>query len=578
MITRTGSARVKPLSHSIWYSLLIAVSLTACQPNTDSSSSETTDAGNSGNRPSQAVAKRHATSTTVDYPDTGVDLGWGWDSEQGVPKPSVCIEFSIANDKGQTKRLSVSEVSDSYEVMKSMGLSAAASVKTIGYQASGKASFAKDTKVSGYSSNFVMRASVDNGVRYAAPIGENIRASDSNENGELRADSGAIRLTTQALKLAQRKDLNAFTNVCGDSFVSALYGGAELTGVISIKTNSRQESQKASASFSGSGWGVDVNGKATSSAFSDFKSEQMSLSFFQTGGSRDKIPASKEDFLDKLDTLSAEAEDAPKFYRVSLLPYTALENWPEKEIFVATAELDQLAGYWGDYDTLYTELDEVLQNPEQFCTLTGCPKDKKLSKDDIEFYKELQDEVQIVLRKLMLAAISCTQPDPQPEEECRFNEDEYLSAYAYRIQLPLSLENQCTKQGTKTTCMMVISAANKKDPAEQIMQEHVIDPVNSRCRISPVEPTCLSNREVKSWQTRLGKHLVLLDSADQISQLLARQMAAAESDNKLDWYEALDNPPHAWLSATKQPDRATAKQALLDLMETAEPAATTLTQ
>ncbi len=567
MVIRTALARIKPLSHPICYSLLIALSLTACESGKDnSSSSESTDAGNSNNRPSQAVAKRHASSTMVDYPDTGVDLGWGWDSELGVPKPTVCIEFGIANDKGQTKRLSVSEVSDSYEVMKSMGLSAAASVKTIGYQVSGKASFAKDTKVSGYSSNFVMRASVDNGVRYAAPISENIRASDSNENTAQQADSGSIRLTNQALKLAQRRDLNAFTNVCGDSFVSALYGGAELTGVVSIKTSSRQESEKASASFSGSGWGVDVSGKATSSALSDFKSEQMSLSFFQIGGSRDKIPASKEDFLAKLDTLSAEADDAPKFYRVALLPYTALENWPEKEIFVATAELDQLASYWGDYNTLYTELDEILQHPEHFCTLTGCPANKVLGEDDLKHYQTLQDEVQAALRKLMLEAINCTQPDPQPDEECLFNEDHYLSAYAYRIQLPLHLENQCTKQGTKTTCSMVISAVQKKDPAKQILQEHVVDPVNSRCRISPVDPTCLSNSEVNSWQARQGRHLVLMDSSAQISQLQARQTAAADSTDKLDWYEVLDHPPHAWVSATQTTDRTTAKQDLLDLL------------
>lgn len=141
-------------------------------------------------------------------------------------------------------------MSDSYEVMKSMGLSAAVSVKSIGYKVSGKASFAKNSKVSGYSSNFVLRASVDNGVRYAAPLDHSVQAKITSENEFQRSDSGAIRLTPEALKLAKKKDQNAFTNVCGDSFVSALYGGAELIADSSQGKTSEPESAESAESAS----------------------------------------------------------------------------------------------------------------------------------------------------------------------------------------------------------------------------------------------------------------------------------------------------------------------------------------
>ena len=65
--------------------------------------------------------------------------------------------------------MTMHEVSDSYDLMQRLGMSAEASVKTIGFEASGKASFARDRHVSRFASNFVMNASVENGVRYAAP-------------------------------------------------------------------------------------------------------------------------------------------------------------------------------------------------------------------------------------------------------------------------------------------------------------------------------------------------------------------------------------------------------------------------
>lgn len=111
---------------------------------------------------------------------------------------------------------------------------------------------------------------------------------------------------------------------------------------------------------------------------------------------------------------------------------------------------------------------------------------------------------------------------------------------------------------------MIISKAQKEDTKNQILREQVIDPVNSRCRISPLDAGCLSNREVELWKARLNQQLVLLDQSSQVNRLRMLQAAAKDSPEVEDWYEAYDQPPHVWVS--NRQDRASAKQAIFDLL------------
>jgi hypothetical protein len=150
----------------------MGVTVSGCQPpDPDAPQDGPAPAADAGTATLPGLARKNVQPVTVNYPESGVDLGWCWDTEEGVPRPSVCVEFSIAEDKGQTKYMTITEVTDSNELMQSMNMSAAASVKTVAYKASGKASFAMNTRINSFSSNFVLNVSIDNGVRYAAPRG-----------------------------------------------------------------------------------------------------------------------------------------------------------------------------------------------------------------------------------------------------------------------------------------------------------------------------------------------------------------------------------------------------------------------
>ncbi|MCU7850816.1 MAG: hypothetical protein KZQ80_01240 [Candidatus Thiodiazotropha sp. (ex Monitilora ramsayi)] len=574
---RLTANKYDAISYTIFTLLLITLLLSGCGSGNSEAPGKSTDADNKvdnellSDRDSSLLGgggKRHAQPVTVDYPETGVDIGWGWDSEQGTPRPSVCIEFSVDEDQGQTKYMTISEVSDSYELMKSMKVSAAASVKTAIYSASGSAEFASNSKVSGFSSNFLLTASVDNGVRYATPMATNSKAKVRDpDKAKDFPDTGEIRLTPEALRLAKQRSLDAFFNRCGDSFVAALYGGARLHSVITVEARSRQDQQSTSAHFTGSGWGANVKASASGKSDAKVNSNKMSMRFFQTGGRKDKIPATKEDLVAKLDTLTTEAGDYPTYYRVSLMPYTALANWPDKPIELATKELDQLAAYFGSYNSLYQDMEYLLEHHDEFQALNPTNNTfEALGTSHIESLRLIQDQVHHTLSRLRDDAIACS----DPEQECHFDETRYLPPYAYRIQLPLpapAIANcSCT---APCKCPVTIVPGDSDKNREAITDYHVRGPAKNRCKISPLNDGCLSNAQIEHWSQRIGKKLLLLP--DEKTAVAFEKLRQSQQDN--DWLKIMTNPPHAWVEASKfsQDDKRASLDILRDLLNPQPP-------
>ncbi|MEW8068159.1 MAG: hypothetical protein AB2798_04980 [Candidatus Thiodiazotropha endolucinida] len=493
----------------------------------------------------EITERRHAQPVSVNYPETGVDVGWGWDSDEGVPQPNVCIEYSIEEDKGQTKYMTMTEVSDSRQLMQSMNISAAASVKTIAYKASGSAKFAKNTKINSFSSNFVLNLSVDNGVRYATPLLPGSRGEIKDpETRKTLPDAGSIRLTSEALRLAKKRDLTAFLNYCGDSYVAALYGGARLTAVITVKTSSKKESQEASASFSGSGWGVNVKASANGKKVGSIESKNVSMRFYQSGGRKDRIPASKEDLLTKLDTITTEASDYPAYYRVTLMPYSALANWPERTITLDLSELDQLADYWAAYLKLYEDIEHILNQSDKFQAINGEGLLIPLSSDEdaIKQLKSLQDLVQADLSRLRDDALQCS----MPEDDCRFREERYLSPYAYRTQMPLPMD--ITEANKQCPCADAGPKGEKAKNAARLVDYYIRNPVKQLCLGNPVDPGCLSNAAIDLWEKRVGKRLIELPDGDTAAKLNDFIINKGEQGN--DWLDVNESPPYAWLDST----------------------------
>ena len=169
----------------------------------------------------------------------------------------------------------------------------------------------------------------------------------------------SIHLTEDALDLlgdGSAKNIREFERYCGDSFVSAIYSGAELLAVMSIhsdsKSSAKSSMQEVKAHFSAWGAQTDAKLKKEVSDESLNESENISVEFTQIGGSGGIIPTNREDFMTKLHNLPQEAEFGPQFHNMDLVAYSDLPNWP-RAILMNTEDDPEEAFLVNYYYTLF---------------------------------------------------------------------------------------------------------------------------------------------------------------------------------------------------------------------------------
>lgn len=438
-------------------------------------------------------------SEIVAAPETGVDLGWGWRGTQGEAVPTRCVEFGAAQAAGQTVSLEFSEVQDSYELAKSLDMSSSATVKGVGYEVSGEAKFAKNTRVRTSETTFVIEADVLNPAAYAGPP----------------PDMDSVRLTTAAVALARRNDgLAAFKQVCGDGYVSALTTGAKFIAVVAVKTRSMQEREALQAKIEGGGWGVKVNAAMNSESSSAKDSMQRRISVHQSGGAPAEIPMEPEEIVAHAKNLAMLADAGGKLFRLAVTPYQNLSNWPAgKDLQENSMEFDQLADLWGAYSAIYAEIDAALARPADYAVpvRSRCLPDAENCEADVfeslgepgtrayAIVEAVQDEALAALERLNIAAQDCV----VKAEACDFNEAVFRSPYALRVRAPIltCLIAPPPPSAPTDSCTM----PTEFDKARKIFVDVMVrTPAKSRCRIDPFMLGCLSNAEISEWDRRVG--------------------------------------------------------------------------
>ncbi|MEZ5541401.1 MAG: hypothetical protein R3F42_05095 [Pseudomonadota bacterium] len=515
--------------------VLFTLLLAACQPPPAGSGGNGTGADGRKDTAGLQVSTHQTKTEIIDVPETGINLGWGYNLYDSTPLPNKCIEFTPAEEPAQTRTMSMREVNDTYEVMRSMGMTAEASVSVMGYEGSGKASFAKSLNLSGTSTSFVLDASVDNGVRYAGPYDPPEEAKNARNRPQ-----PAIRLTAAAERLAARPE--EFLRECGNGFVSAIYSGARLTAVITIHTRNQSEKQDVRAEVSAKGFGATVSGSMHEGTSTTASSADKSMSVFLVGGRGDAIPKDQAQLEARLETLSYAAYEAPKDFRMAVTPYEILPNWPQtQQLRGEVTEFEQLAGLWGDYNTVYDEIEYILDNPALYAAVTLqadggyalelLRPNTDAGKDRIEYLERLQDYVHQSLRELEDVARVCVSTEETQIDEggdCSFDETRYLSSYAFWSQLPvdardttLKTPEKCpdalTSEPARSDCLKAYAEAVTKRlstlprPLDRLAAEQWIIPKSQgRCRFDLLDLGCLTNAEVRHWQSQVGKRLRLV--------------------------------------------------------------------
>lgn len=375
----------------------------------------------------------------VEAPEV-VELAWGWSQARAEPIPTVCIDYATDSRTAQSSDIKITEVRDSYSLAKAMNVSSSVSVKGVGYNVSGKASFAKNTNVSSSSVTYLVNAEVLNGADYVRPTA-----------------SGAVRLTEAAANMA-RTDLERFQAVCGEGFVSATISGARAYLLAETQTTSRSERQSVRASVKGSGWGVKVQAAVSGSSESNTENLTRTITFYQQGGaagaggaSQDALPEDAAQAISRIKELPVAAATAGKVFELQVTPYQVLENFPRgADLLGPEDEHDEIAADWGAYQTLYADLKLVLENPGQYvipirncagaeatatCVIEMVPlvQDFQVNSQAIAMVEALQDMTLVAMSEIEIAAEICL----VVEEDCDYDGTLVRSPYSVRASMPL---------------------------------------------------------------------------------------------------------------------------------------------
>jgi|GEM_PF-1867063 len=361
---------------------------------------------------SPKVPERRYAST----PESGVELGMGWDSRRGEIVPNHCIDFAPIRATGQDIEVELSEVADQSELMESLNVSANVAVKTIIASGSAKGSFAKKSKVTSNSTTLLLYATVENGVIFVGPSAPPApvrsaypAAAQANAGAGRSASVPGGRLSDEiSFKSSLRSKTSspdAFRDRCGDYFVSAIYSGAELMATIEFASKSKTESKAIKTAVKASYGAVSAGGETATNNSAVMNNTNFNMKFAQTGGGVGMIPISKEGLQQKLQKLAIEAYENPKFHTMELRSYREVPGGNGLVYNSMDEPFEVISDYYWLLSSVYDEIEDIRLNPASYDNSSGLSSDELL---------ELQDEileVRAALYEIMDAYIEGRRPE-----------------------------------------------------------------------------------------------------------------------------------------------------------------------
>jgi len=484
----------------------------------------------------------------VGIPDNGVELGLGWDTDKSQVIHNRCILFAPVQEAGQTIAMELHDVSDTSEVMEALNVSASMSVKTLAGKGSAQAAFASSSKVSASSQSLLIRATVDNGVMFVAPShpmeiaryahvqpGQEFREEGQNSAADRRDElSHSIVLTEEAQDIlgdGSAQEVREFERYCGDSFVSAIYSGAEIVAIASSMETDTSSKTSFSSKMRGemSAWGAKIKAEASAAgkqAKRDIKT-QADIQFTQIGGRGGIIPTNAQEFMNKVADLPLEAEQGPRFHSMEVTAYHELPFWPAQVPAISKADdtLDVLSNYYWTMQSIEQQIETSLAEKKctkpsgsgssETCTkweavvdATVADKLRSFQDDILELRRQLlpvlQESLELngesasrsccwglweVTDKELAARIRKHQKTAQELlKDLRRRSMEKLNPNLLRLHLALPDSTRDMASGAAST-------------AVSLVETYVKRPSIRACQREPNSPECINNRQLTALQS-----------------------------------------------------------------------------
>ena len=484
----------------------------------------------SPSQPASKVAEDHLLPTqgflppgpnSTDFPNDGVDLGSGWNSLADSKVNAVCISFAQGKVTGQETSLNLVDVVDTHDLMQALNISADLQVKAMFGSASAKTDYARSVEVKDDNAYFTAHVISLNGATYTAPIAQ--------------ASGGArIQILEQYLNLAHT-NYPEFLRQCGDSFVSAIHGGAELDARLQFDVHDVTTKSQLASSLNGSVFGSTFSASATSKMDEYNTSQALHILYHQTGGSGSPVPTDKAGLLDAVQNLAKTARDAPKPFSITLQRYDTLPGWSLGMQEAHQKNLENIARQYWRYNTIYHLIEEIKTHPESFVLNRGVTLDQ---------LKTLQDTAKQHINSISARGKDCLM---SASSICDLNAADMKPDYEYLLQLPahtgFQLDNerndtikQISALGAKVDYYartghdgnlsdMVLSAANFTPTKAQwllaqqnlqqidarypealkaeIVSEWIEYTSASRCAKDLNDPGCILNEKIKDYARQI---------------------------------------------------------------------------
>jgi len=495
--------------------------LSACTPgdNSGTTSLNKSETANAANK----VESRMALGTRSVWrqvPDDGVELGLGWDSREGRIVPNRCVRMAPIRSTGQTTVMSLDEVSNRTDLMKSLNVSAAGSVQVMFVSVSGSASFAKSSKISSQSTTLLLNATVTNGTLFAGPadpaaptrnafpaVGESVTTVQHGDN------IGRLMIEPWALKLMKRPaEFRAF---CGDGFVSAITSGARLIATFTFSSTSVEQRQAAAASLKASYGPANLSTNFSESEKRNDTEVKTNVRYMQVGGTEGAIATTDKELKDKLKVLAAEAYKSPHFQDMRITPFSQMAEWRGSDAWRDTDdEYDIIAETYWELTTLEEDIIDIIANYAEYNERTGrTVKELEDFQDDIlslrqSIYSALSNEtaeqVPVAATNKLVQLFKPASPKANLTAPSGINL-KVLSKNPSLAQLASELKN-ALPHGNASLLRINLPIPNsvlnninttEKSTLQRAVIDWYITPIARRaCQNNPSDNNCLNNKEL----------------------------------------------------------------------------------
>lgn len=355
-----------------------------------------------------------AASEKAPYPETGVQLGTGWQSTKLAKTNENCVVADRAEDKSEKRTQRFEEFSDTATFMTSLSMSAKAKASwIIGASGSASGSLLRTYNMDMNSLNISVDVRIAQGASYLVP-------KDEGPDG-----SSAIRLRSGLAQLAANNPME-FRRRCGDSFVSSIFLQSGIQGVYSFRTRTQKERDEIKGKMAGSYGLFSASASAKQIIDQMGKEGRLSIHYTQLGGAGTKIATTEGELRTLVGELGTVSDGAAPV-EIGITYYSELPNFPQS-YSANDPDIGQLADQHLRLENLIGAMNDMRQDRYAY----GIYDNTALRRIEL-----LQDSAIAQRNRLKQILQDCIGND----RDCAYPADLPRDDYEIRAQLPVRLSD-----------------------------------------------------------------------------------------------------------------------------------------